>query len=160
MSLRTIPFGCKFENGKPVPHSDESEIVKEIFIQYCAGDSLKAIAENLTQRQIEYIPGKTDWHKARIKRMLENGKYAGEGGYPAIVSKEQFWQQISRKRLPINLSLSQMLISNCSRTTPSAQTAAIPYSAGWILALTSRSLGSAMSAAGQSSWGMMLSRLL
>ncbi len=107
MSLRTIPFGYKFENGKPVPHSDESEIVKEIFIQYCAGDSLKSIAENLTQRQIEYIPGKTDWHKARIKRMLENVKYAGEGGYPAIVTKAQFVaanlkKEVANKTKPIS----------------------------------------------------------
>ena len=90
MSLRNIPFGYKFENGKPVLHPEESEIVKEIFTLYCAGDSLKAIAENLTQRKIEYIPSKTGWNKARIKRILENIKYADDGGYPAIISKEQF----------------------------------------------------------------------
>lgn len=90
MSLRYIPYGYKFEDGRPVPHSDESQIVQEIFTLYCAGESLKAIAEGLTQRQIEYIPGKTDWNKARIKRLLENSRYAGENDYPAIIEKEQF----------------------------------------------------------------------
>lgn len=90
MSLRYIPYGYKFEDGRPVPHPDESQTVREIFTRYCAGESLKAIAEGLTQRQIAYIPGKTDWNKARIKRMLENSRYAGEGEYPAIIEKEQF----------------------------------------------------------------------
>ena len=90
MSLRYIPYGYKFEDGRPVPHPDESQIVQEIFIRYCAGDSLKAIAEGLTQRQVEYISGKTDWNKARIKRILENSRYAGEDGYPTIIAKEQF----------------------------------------------------------------------
>lgn len=90
MSLRYIPYGYKFENGKPVLHPDECEVVKEIFDQYHGGASLKSIAENLSQRQVEYIPGKADWNKARIKRILENSKYAGENGYPAIIEKEQF----------------------------------------------------------------------
>ena len=90
MSLRYIPYGYKFENGRPVPHPDESRTVQEIFTRYCAGESLKALADDLTQRQVEYIPGKTDWNKARIKRILENSRYAGEGEYPAIIEKGQF----------------------------------------------------------------------
>lgn len=90
MSLRYIPYGYKFEDGRPVPHPDEGQIVQEIFSWYCAGDSLKAIAEGLTQRQIEYTPGKTDWNKARIKRILENSRYTGEDDYPALIPKEQF----------------------------------------------------------------------
>lgn len=90
MSLRYIPYGYKFEDGRPVPHTDESTIVGEIFTRYCAGESLKALADDLTQRQVAYIPGKTDWNKARIKRILENSRYAGEDGYPAIIEKGQF----------------------------------------------------------------------
>lgn len=90
MSLRYIPYGYKFEDGRPIPHPDESQVVREIFTRYCAGESLKAIAEGLTQRQVEYIPGKMDWNKARIKRILENSRYAGEDDYPVIIEKEQF----------------------------------------------------------------------
>lgn len=90
MSNRYIPFGYAFEGGQPVPHPQESKIVREIFTRYCAGDSLKVIAEDMTLRQVEYSPGKTAWDKARIKRILENGKYIGESGYPAIIEKEQF----------------------------------------------------------------------
>jgi len=90
MSLRYIPYGYKFEDGRPVPHPDESQTVREIFTRYYAGESLKALADDLTQRQVAYIPGKTDWNKARIKRILENSRYAGEDDYPAIIEKEQF----------------------------------------------------------------------
>lgn len=90
MSNRYIPYGYKFEAGQPVPHPDESIIVQEIFDRYCAGDSLKVIAENLTHRQVEYSPGKAGWDKARIKRILENDRYIGSDEYSALISKEQF----------------------------------------------------------------------
>lgn len=90
MSNRYIPYGYKFESGQPVPHPVESEIVREIFERYCAGDSLKVIAEGLTSRRVEYSPGKASWDKARIKRILENARYIGESDYPAIIEKEQF----------------------------------------------------------------------
>ncbi len=90
MSNRYIPYGYAFKGGQPVLHPHESEIVREIFTRYCAGDSLKVIAENLTSRRIEYSEGKASWDKARIKRILENGKYIGESGYPAIIEKAQF----------------------------------------------------------------------
>lgn len=90
MSNRYIPYGYKFEAGQPVPHPDESQIVGEIFHRYCAGDSLKVIAEDLTHRQVEYSPGKASWDKARIKRILENDRYIGSDEYPALIAKEQF----------------------------------------------------------------------
>lgn len=90
MSNRYIPYGYLFEGGQPVPHPGESKIVQEIFDRYCAGDSLKVIAEDLTQRQVEYSPGKISWDKARIKRILENSHYIGSDEYPALIPKEQF----------------------------------------------------------------------
>ena len=90
MSNRYIPYGYKFEAGQPVSHPDESRIVREIFDRYCAGDSLKVIAEDLTHRQVEYSPGKVSWDKVRIKRILENSRYIGSGEYPALIAKEQF----------------------------------------------------------------------
>lgn len=90
MSNRYIPFGYGFEGGQPVPHPTESKIVLEIFTRYCTGESLKGIAEDLSSRRMEYSPGKTAWDKARIKRILENCKYIGDGDYPAIIEKEQF----------------------------------------------------------------------
>lgn len=90
MSNRYIPYGYKFEAGQPIPHPDESQIVREIFDRYCAGDSLKVIAENLTQRKVEYSSDKASWDKARIKRILENSRYIGSDECPALISKEQF----------------------------------------------------------------------
>lgn len=90
MSNRYIPYGYKFEAGQPLSHPDESAIVREIFDRYCAGDSLKVIADDLTHRQVEYSPGKASWDKARIKRILENDRYIGSGEYPALIEKELF----------------------------------------------------------------------
>ena len=90
MSNRYIPYGYKFEAGQPIPHPAENQIVREIFDRYCAGDSLKVIAEDLTHRQVEYSPGKVSWDKARIKRILENDRYIGSDEYPVLIGKEQF----------------------------------------------------------------------
>lgn len=90
MSNRYIPYGYKFEAGQPIPHPDESQIVREIFDRYCTGDSLKVIAEDLTHRQVEYSLGKASWDKARIKRILENDRYIGTDEYPALIDKELF----------------------------------------------------------------------
>lgn len=90
MSNRYIPFGYAFEAGQPILYPAESAIVQEIFNRYGSGESLKAIAEDLSSRKIEYSTGKTTWDKARIKRILENSKYMGADDYPAIVEREQF----------------------------------------------------------------------
>ncbi len=108
MSNRYIPYGYKFEGGLPIPHPAESQIVREIFDHYCAGDSLKMIAEDLTHRQVEYNSGKTSWDKARIKRILENDRYIGSDEYPALIAKEQFVkanlkkEQTNTNKLTIN----------------------------------------------------------
>lgn len=128
MSNRYIPYGYKFEAGQPVPHSDESIIVREIFDRYCAGDSLKVIAEALTHRKMEYSPGKTSWDKARIKRILENNRYIGAGEYPALIAKEQFIsanlkkEQTSTNKLPIDDDIKLFkeitVCAKCGKKTP------------------------------------------
>ena len=71
MSNRYIPYGYKFEAGQPIPHPDESQIVREIFDRYCTGDSLKVIAEDLTHRQVEYSPGKVSAFTLTVSFMLK-----------------------------------------------------------------------------------------
>lgn len=50
----------------------EADTVREIAEQYLSGKSLKAIAEMLTAKHIEYMSGKTDWNRSRIKRIVED----------------------------------------------------------------------------------------
>lgn len=97
MKNRYILFGCQIANGELVRKPSEAEIVLEVFIRYFNEETLDAIAEDLTARKIEYLPGKFDWDKSRIKRMLDDRRYLGENGYPVIVSAELFDSVQQRK---------------------------------------------------------------
>jgi len=90
MKARSIPFGYKMENGKVIPHPDESQTVGEILSAYLDGRSLLRIAEHLNERRVEYLPGVTGWNKARLKRILEDVRYLGNETYPAIVRQTDF----------------------------------------------------------------------
>lgn len=90
MKTRNIPFGYKIENGKICLHPAESKTVNEIFTDYMNGKSLLQIAESLDERQVEYMPETTGWNKARLKRIIEDVRYLGNDGYPAIVEKAVF----------------------------------------------------------------------
>lgn len=52
--IRYIPYGYTMRNGRTVISTEEAEIIREIFKAYLDGASLKAIAEELTGRQIPY----------------------------------------------------------------------------------------------------------
>lgn len=90
MNQRSIPFGYQMSHGELIINPSEAATVQEIFSKYCAGNSLKAIAQFLTERGIEFMANKANWDKSRIKRILEDRRYLGETGYPCIVSYERF----------------------------------------------------------------------
>ena len=70
--IRYIPYGYTMRNGRTVISTEEAEIIREIFKAYLDGASLKAIAEELTGRQIPYTQRTTTWDKARIARIIDN----------------------------------------------------------------------------------------
>ena len=84
---RNIPFGYCIVNGKYALNTTEAEAVKQIFEQYISGKSLKTIAAEM---QIPYNSGKPDWNKNMVCRVIENTKYIGNGGFPKIISNEDF----------------------------------------------------------------------
>lgn len=88
MSLRHIPYGYRIEKGTPVIVPEEAEIVSRIFHRYDDGETLLAVADSLTEQQIDYYEGKRQWNKNMIARILENRKYIGEETYPPIVSRQ------------------------------------------------------------------------
>lgn len=90
MSLRHIPYGYRIEKGMPVIVPEEAEIVSRIFHRYDDGETLLAVADSLTEQQIDYYEGKRQWNKNMIARILENRKYIGEETYPPIVSRQLF----------------------------------------------------------------------
>lgn len=84
---RNIPFGYCMVNGKYTLNASEAEAVRKIFEEYINGKSLKTIAAEM---QIPYNSGKKVWNKNRVCRVIENAKYIGGGGFPKIISDEDF----------------------------------------------------------------------
>lgn len=84
---RNIPFGYCITNGEYYVNEQEAEAIRQIFARYIGGDSLKTIAAQMT---VPYNTCKTVWNKNMVSRVLENRRYLGENGYPAIISQEDF----------------------------------------------------------------------
>lgn len=90
MKNRRFPYGYEMRCGQIIICAAEAESVKRIFDDYLAGANLKNIAETLTKRQVEYLPGECGWNKSRIKRIIEDKRYIGDDTYPAIVDRDIF----------------------------------------------------------------------
>ncbi|HBN12229.1 MAG TPA: hypothetical protein DD415_01280 [Clostridiales bacterium] len=80
MANRMISYGYGIENGKIIAIPSEAEIVKQIFAEYLNGKILKEIADDLTEREVVFYEGKSDWNKNTVVRIIQNGKYIGENG--------------------------------------------------------------------------------
>lgn len=87
---RRMPFGYCMEQGRLGCEPTEVETVRRVFSMYLAGDSMKRIAEVMTEQGLPYHKDKPCWNKNMVKRILENGKYLGDGEYPRIVCDEDF----------------------------------------------------------------------
>lgn len=97
MRNRTIPFGYQYQNGVLAVHPQESQTVQAVFSAYLSGEPLSKIAAHLTAKLVEYLPGCWQWDKARVKRLLDNAKYIGNGEYPPII-KERDFQMAHQKK--------------------------------------------------------------
>ena len=87
---KSIPYGYKVVNGILMPDETESEIVYRIFTKYEAGFSLSDIAKFLMNEGVINANGDVKWDKSRIKRILDNDRYIGEGDYPTIIDEELY----------------------------------------------------------------------
>lgn len=90
MSIRNTPFGYVFENGAITVNEAERKVVEEIAERYLGGNSLQNIAAVLTARQVEYMHGKYNWNKSRVKRIVDDKRYVGIGGYQGILTERQY----------------------------------------------------------------------
>ena len=99
MRNRSIPFGYHYQNGIMAVHPQESQTVRTVFSAYLSGEPLSKIAAHLTAKLVEYLPGHWQWDKARVKRILDNTKYIGNGEYPPII-KEKDFQMAHQKKVP------------------------------------------------------------
>lgn len=90
MRNRTIPFGYQYENGVLAINSPEAHTVQKVFAAYLSGEPLSKIADHLTAKLVEYLPGHWQWDKSRVKRLLDNAKYTGEDDFPPIIKERDF----------------------------------------------------------------------
>ena len=93
---RKLPFGYRMELGKIVVHPKEAEMVTYIFQQYILGASYTKLVEHLREQDVPYDQGRL-WNKNMVARILENGKYTGQPGWPSIIGMEMF-EHASEKR--------------------------------------------------------------
>jgi hypothetical protein len=74
------PYGYRIENGTAVIDETAAKQVKELFLGYLAGLSLKDAAKK----------ARIDCYHATAGRMLKNKNYVGDEFYPPIIDKETF----------------------------------------------------------------------
>ena len=88
MKKRNIPFGYQYQNGVITTHPQEVAVLNRIFSEYQKGMSLLEIASRLNDENIEYQTGVTGWNKSRIMRLIEDVRYTGKDGFPAIIDED------------------------------------------------------------------------
>lgn len=99
MKKRNIPFGYQYQNGVITAHPQEVTVLNRIFSEYQNGMSLLEIADRLNAENVEYRPGVTGWNKSRIMRLIEDKRYIGKDGFPAIIDEGTHQTMIEMKSL-------------------------------------------------------------
>ena len=94
---RHFPFGYEMREGHIVPNPEEARAVTIVFQSFASGVTTPAIAKRMTELRIPYRPGCVTWNKNMVCRILDNKKYIGAEGYPALLRKE-LWDLVAAKR--------------------------------------------------------------
>ena len=90
MTNRKNLYGYHIENGELAIVPQEAETVQRIATLYIAGGSYQSIAETLNGDGIPFSTEAPLWNKHKVKRLLENPRYTGQNGYPAIIDAGTF----------------------------------------------------------------------
>lgn len=123
MGIRKQPFGYQVEMGEVVLHAQEAKLVEYIFQQYISGASFNTLVAKLREQPIPYHEGKL-WNKNMVARILEDHRYTGEGGYPAITDQEtlsKVFEKRSAKQAPAQKTEAQKLLRRLSGHTATRQ---------------------------------------
>lgn len=90
MIYRKILYGYQIQDGELTVCSQEAAVVGRITTLYLAGASYQKIADTLNADHIPFSADVPLWNKHKVKRLLENPRYTGVDGYPAIITEETF----------------------------------------------------------------------
>ena len=69
---------------------EEAAVVNRIAGLYLDGLSYQKLADLLNQKNIPFSQEAPAWDKHKVKRLLENPRYTGQKGYPAILDGGTF----------------------------------------------------------------------
>ena len=118
MGNRKLPFGYQMRMGEIVRNGPEAKAVRDIFLQYTLGASLKEIAEQMSKTGPIYDEGKS-WNKNMVARILENATYTGADSYPELVDIKLFEaaaeKRQTKQRLPERTPAQKALKRVCSK---------------------------------------------
>ncbi|MCR1904811.1 recombinase family protein [Intestinimonas butyriciproducens] len=123
MGNRKLPFGYHMELGKIVLHPPEAVLVKHVFQAYIAGESYNSLVEWLREQKIPYDVGRV-WNKNMVARILEDRRYIGDKGYPAILQEETMTSAIkkrSAKQVTTHITEAQKILRRLSGWTETKQ---------------------------------------
>lgn len=81
MINRKVLYGYQIQNGALEIVPEEQRTVSMVFTLYNAGASYQAISDALNRQSIPYCREVPLWNKHKVKRLLENPRYTGKGGY-------------------------------------------------------------------------------
>ena len=112
MGNRKQPFGYQMLNGEIILHPQEADAVRSIFEAYSEGAGFAALAETLNETSVPYYPGKF-WNKNMIARLLEDSRYTGDKGFPAIIDREQLDAAMAQRKsriVPHKVSKAQKML--------------------------------------------------
>lgn len=90
MSIRKILFGYEIRGGEICVNDREAAAVRRIFKLYRDGESYKSVADALNREGVPYGDESPQWNKCKVKRTLENPRYAGKDGYPCVIADGDF----------------------------------------------------------------------
>ncbi|MBQ9347448.1 MAG: recombinase family protein [Oscillibacter sp.] len=90
MNHRKMLYGYQYKMGELSVCQREAETVKRVFTLYLNGYSYQRIADMLNGEHIPFSEETALWDKHKIKRLLENPRYAGKDGYPPIADSDTF----------------------------------------------------------------------
>jgi len=87
---RYLSFGYRIVNGVLTIDETEAEAVRHIYADYLSGQSYKSIATKMTAGAVPYKADSPAWNKHMVKRILENPRYTGEKGFPAVIEPDRY----------------------------------------------------------------------
>lgn len=87
---RKILYGYQLQNGELTAQPQEAEGVKRIFSLYLAGMTQQQIADVLNAEGFCYSMESPAWIRNRVAQALQNSRYMGEKGHPAVIDRETF----------------------------------------------------------------------